>query len=128
FRPAILIMATCLTLVWLMSLALLERDLGRARARPKFRDILSKSRAINLLSGARMFLFGARDVWFVVALPVFLAEVLGWDFWKVGGFMAAWVIGYGVVQSLAPHVMARGSVPPGAPAAAGWAALLAAVP
>jgi predicted MFS family arabinose efflux permease len=129
FRPAILIMAAGLALVWIASLGLLKRDLGKAQAKPKFRDVLSKSRAINLLSGARMFLFGARDVWFVVALPVFLSEVLGWDFWQVGGFMATWVIGYGIVQSLAPYftTRGRGSVP-GGRAAFGWAAALAVVP
>ena len=51
-----------------------------------------------------MFLFGARDVWFVVALPVFLAVTFNWDHWWVGGFMATWVIGYGIVQSVAPLI------------------------
>ncbi|MDR6993124.1 organoarsenical effux MFS transporter ArsJ [Luteimonas sp. 3794] len=129
FRPSILIMAAGLALVWIASLVWLKRDLGKAQARPKFRDILSKSGAINLLSAARLFLFGARDVWFVVALPVFLSGVLGWDFWQVGGFMASWVIGYGIVQSLAPYftTRGRGSVPAGR-AAFGWAAALAVVP
>ena len=129
FRPAIAIMAAGLALVWLVSLALLKRDLGKATAKPKFRDIFSKSRAINQLSAARMFLFGARDVWFVVALPVFLAASLGWDFWQVGGFLAAWVIGYGLVQSLAPWVTGRrsGRVPDGR-SALGWASVLALVP
>lgn len=129
FRPAILLMAVGLALVWLLSLATLKRDLGKASGKPKFRDIFSKSRAINQLSGARMFLFGARDVWFVVALPVFLAEVLGWDFWQVGGFLAAWVIAYGFVQGLAPYLTGRrrGAVPDGR-AACGWAAALAVVP
>jgi len=129
FAPAIAIMAAGLALVWLLSLALLKRDLGKAKAKPKFRDIFSKSRAINQLSAARMFLFGARDVWFVVALPVFLAASLGWDHWQVGGFLAAWVIGYGVVQSLAPYVTGRrsGKVPDGR-SALGWASVLALVP
>src|SRR3546814_15772228 len=76
-----------------------------------------------------MFLFGARDVRFVVALPVFLAASLGWDFWQVGGFLAAWVIGYGLVQSLAPYVTGRrsGQVRDGR-SALGWASLLARVP
>ncbi len=76
-----------------------------------------------------MFLFGARDVWFVVALPVFLASTLGWDFWQVGGFLAAWVIGYGLVQSFAPHITGRatGRLPDGRSASA-WAVLLAMVP
>ena len=129
FAPAIAAMATGLLLVWLLSLVLLKRDLGKAKSKPKFRDIFSKSRAINLLSAARLFLFGARDVWFVVALPVFLEDTLGWDFWQVGGFLAAWVIGYGIVQSLAPYVTGRrsGKLPDGR-AAFFWATVLAAAP
>lgn len=129
FAPAIAAMAAGLLLVWLASLALLKRDLGKAKAKPKFRDIFSKSPAINRLSAARLFLFGARDVWFVVALPVFLSQSLGWDFWQVGGFLALWVIGYGIVQSLAPQVTGRrsGKLPDGH-AAFAWAAILAAVP
>lgn len=129
FATAVAVMAGALLLVWVLSLAMLKRDLGKAKAKPKFRDIVSKSRAINLLSAARMCLFGARDVWFVVALPVFLAATLGWDFWQVGGFLAAWIIGYGVVQSFAPHLTGRkaGKVPDGR-AATGWAFMLAAVP
>ena len=46
-----------------------------------------------------MFLFGARDVWFVVALPVFLAGSFGWDHWQVGGLLALWIISYGTVLS-----------------------------
>ena len=129
FKASVAAMAVALALVWLSSLALLKRDLGKAKHKPRFRDLLSKSRAINLLSAARLFLFGARDVWFVVALPVFLAQSLGWDFWQVGGFLAAWVIGYGLVQSLAPYVTGRrgGEVPDGR-AAFGWATLLAIIP
>ena len=108
---------------------LLQKDLGKASGKPKFRDILSKSRAINILSAARLFLFGARDVWFVVALPVYLSAVFGWDFWQVGGFLATWVIGYGVVQSFAPRITgkARGELPDGR-AAFVWALLLAGLP
>ncbi|ANI59380.1 putative MFS family arabinose efflux permease [Pseudomonas sp. PvR086] len=129
FRGALLAMAGVLSLIWLGSLILLKKDLGKAKAKPRFRDILSKSRAINILSAARMFLFGARDVWFVVALPVYLSSVFGWDFWKVGGFLAAWVIGYGIVQSLAPRITGkqRGHVPDGR-AAFLWAVALAGLP
>jgi predicted MFS family arabinose efflux permease len=129
FQGALLAMAAVLALIWVGSLILLKKDLGRAKAKPKFRDILSKSRAINVLSAARMFLFGARDVWFVVALPVYLSSVYGWDFWTVGGFLAAWVIGYGVVQSLAPNITGkkRGQVPDGR-AACLWALALAGLP
>jgi predicted MFS family arabinose efflux permease len=129
FTGAVLAMAAVLALIWLASLLLLKKDLGKAKAKPKFRDILSKSRAINILSAARLFLFGARDVWFVVALPVYLSSVFGWDFWMVGGFLAAWVIGYGIVQSFAPTITgkASGQLPDGR-AAFAWAAVLAGLP
>jgi predicted MFS family arabinose efflux permease len=129
FTGAVLAMAAVLALIWLASLLLLKKDLGKTKAKPKFRDILSKSRAINSLSAARLFLFGARDVWFVVALPVYLSSVFGWDFWLVGGFLAAWVIGYGMVQSFAPAITgkASGQLPDGR-AAFAWAAVLAGLP
>jgi len=129
FKGALLAMAGVLALIWISSLILLKKDLGKAKAKPKFRDILSKSRAINILSAARMCLFGARDVWFVVALPVYLSSVFGWDFWEVGGFLAAWVIGYGIVQSFAPNITGkkRGHVPDGR-AAFLWALALAGLP
>lgn len=107
FKGAVLAMAIALFVVWLMSLWLLKQDLGRAKAKPKFTDLFSKSAAINRLSAARLFLFAARDVWFVVALPVFLSTELGWNFWQVGGYLAAWVIGYGVVQSIAPMITGK---------------------
>jgi len=129
FRGSLLVMAAALSLIWISSLVLLKKDLGKAKAKPKFREMLSKSRAINVLSAARLFLFGARDVWFVVALPVYLSAVFGWDFWQVGGFLALWVIGYGMVQSLAPAITGkrRGEVPDGR-SAFGWALLLAGLP
>lgn len=108
FQGAVFAMAVMLTLVWLASLVLLNKDAGKAKAKPKFSDLLSKSPAINSLSLARFFLFGARDVWFVVALPVFLASQLEWSSWQVGSFLALWVIGYGFVQSLAPRLTKSG--------------------
>lgn len=129
FAGAVLAMALVLAAVWIASLFLLKKDLGKATAKPKFRELLSKSRRINILSGARMFLFGARDVWFVIALPVYLSSVFGWDFWMVGGFMACWIIGYGLVQSVAPSITGKGSGQvPGGSAAFGWAAALALLP
>ncbi|WOH38257.1 organoarsenical effux MFS transporter ArsJ [Thalassotalea fonticola] len=129
FRGAIVIMLVLLTLVWLFSLYALKQDLGKAQNKPKFKDLFSKSPAINILSAARLFLFGARDVWFVVALPVFLAVTFAWDHWWVGGFMACWVIGYGVVQSVAPHFTGKkqGKVPSGQTALK-WACYLAIIP
>ncbi|OYD26393.1 MFS transporter [Oceanimonas baumannii] len=129
FTSAVAAMAAALALVWLASLVLLKQELGRAKAKPRFRDIFSKSRNINLLSAARLFLFGARDVWFVVALPVYLATVFGWDHWQVGGFLASWVIGYGLIQSLAPYLTGkRSGTVPGVQAALGWVLPLALVP
>lgn len=128
FTAAVLAMAAALGLVWLASLALLQRDLGKASGKPKFRDLLSKSRAINLLSAARLCLFGARDVWFVVALPVFLAEALGWRFEWIGAFLAAWVIGYGAVQSVSPWIVGRGRRVPDGRSAFLWALPLVGVP
>lgn len=129
FTGAVAAMAVVLALVWLASLVLLKQELGRAKAKPGFRDIFSKSRNINLLSAARLFLFGARDVWFVVALPVYLATVFGWDHWQVGGFLASWVIGYGLIQSLAPYLTGkRSGTVPGVQAALGWVLPLALVP
>jgi len=125
FKGAVILMAVVLAVVWLASLFLLGQDLGKSKAKPKFTDILSKSRAINVLSAARMFLFGARDVWFVVALPVYMATVFGWDHWQVGGFMASWIIGYGFIQTIAPRITGQTE---GRSGAVLWAAALAFIP
>ncbi|MGR3968695.1 organoarsenical effux MFS transporter ArsJ [Shewanella sp. 1180_01] len=135
FELAIAAMALMLGLVWLLSLVMLKKDLGKAKNKPKFTEIFSKSRSVNILSAARLFLFAARDVWFVVALPVYLASQLGWDHWAVGGFLAVWVIGYGIVQTLAPKItgnrQAQSQLTDTAPdgrSALIWASLLAFVP
>ncbi|AWY00482.1 MFS transporter permease [Marinomonas primoryensis] len=129
FHHAILIMALALGVVWLFSLWQLGGDLGKASNKPKFSQIFSKSREINILSAARLFLFGARDVWFVVALPVYLSSQFGWDHWSVGGFLALWVIGYGIVQSLAPHITGkRTNQVPSAKMVTLWALALTALP
>lgn len=129
FRGAILGMAGALVLVWVSSLLTLKKDLGKAKSKPKFTEIFSKSRAINYLSAARMFLFGSRDVWFVVALPVYLASEFGWDHWRVGGFLALWIIGYGFIQGLAPKITASnsGQAPDGRNALS-WALMLGVMP
>ena len=127
FKGAMLLMAGVLTLVWCYSLYALKSDLGKAKNKPKFTDIFSKSRSINILSAARLFLFGARDVWFVVALPVFLSQAFDWDHWTVGGFLALWVIGYGIVQSMAPKLINfKDNLSP-ATETVKWASLLALV-
>ena len=105
FHDAILVMTIGLFIVWLLSLTLLRGDIGKSSAKPKFTEIFSKSQVINSLSAARLFLFGARDVWFVVALPVYLTQTLEWPHWSVGTFFACWVIGYGFIQSLSPLII-----------------------
>ncbi len=129
FREAILAMAATLAVVWLLSILNLKKSLGKSSGKPKFSQLLSKSRAVNSLSAARLFLFAARDVWFVVALPVYLSAGLGWSHWAVGAFLASWVIGYGVVQSAAPKITGSGSrrLPDGKSAFA-WAITLALAP
>ncbi|QIA62177.1 organoarsenical effux MFS transporter ArsJ [Vibrio astriarenae] len=128
FQVAVAIMAAVLLVVLIGSLIFLESDLGKAKSKPKFSQIFSKSESINILSAARMFLFGARDVWFVVALPIYLGSVFGWDHLWVGGFLALWVIAYGFVQGIAPRITGKadGRVPNGG-AALIWAVLLAMV-
>ncbi len=129
FAGAVGAMAAALLVVWVLSLIFLKKDLGRAKNKPKFSEVFSKSRAVNVLSAARLFLFGARDVWFVVALPVFLASQFEWDHWQVGGFLALWVIGYGAVQSVAPRITGRlGRGLPDGRTAFAWALTLMLVP
>ena len=129
FSAAVAAMAGGLLLTLLGTLVL-PAEIGRMKQKPAFLSLFSTSAGINRLSLARFFLFGARDVWFVVALPVFLGTTLGWAFWEVGGFMGLWVIGYGIVQAAAPTLRrAWGSGgPPGPAAVQFWSALLTAVP
>ncbi len=129
FQGAVGAMAAVLAGIWLLSLFLLKKDLGKSKFKPKFKDLFSKSAAINKLSAARLFLFGARDVWFVIALPLYLASQFQWSQTAIGSFLALWVIGYGAVQAFAPHLTGKkqGQVP-GVFAALGWAMALCAIP
>ena len=104
FQWSLWVMAFALGLVLLTSILGLQGDLGRSKQKAKFKELFSKSREINILSTARFFLFASRDIWFVVALPVFLSAHLGWNFTAIGSFMAIWVIGYGIVQASAPAI------------------------
>ncbi|RTZ71242.1 MAG: MFS transporter [Gammaproteobacteria bacterium] len=126
FRGALLTLAGMLLAVLLVTAWLLPSGVGRMKSKPKFTQVFSKVAAINWLSAARFFLFGSRDVWFVVGLPVFLYDVLGWDFMQVGAFLALWVIGYGFVQASAPGLLRKrhhGSGPGGSTARL-WAFIL----
>jgi len=128
FRVALIILATGLFTVFVITFLLLPHGLGMSKAKPKFSQVFSNSAPINWLSAARFFLFGARDVWFVVALPVFLSEVLGWSFTQIGGFLALWVIGYGVVQASAPTLLRINLRAPNARAAQLSAVILLIIP
>ncbi|CAB4586232.1 MAG: organoarsenical effux MFS transporter ArsJ [Actinobacteria bacterium] len=128
YEGALWSMAAALAVTVVGLLVFLNEDIGRSKKKPPLRSVLSKSTSINRLSAARIFLFGARDIWFVVALPVFLAGELDWSDAGVGGFMAVWVIGYGIVQSFAPRLLALGGRElDEVRAARTWALVLAAV-
>lgn len=103
FQSAVAIFAIAIGTMWIISMLTVQADLGKAKQKPKFTQLLSVSRAVNVLSAARLFLFASRDIWFVVALPVWLASEYGWNFWQVGGLMAGWVIGYGIIQAVTPR-------------------------
>ena len=108
FAPALWVMAGGLFVGLCLAVGLITGQLGGVK-KTALGAILSKSAAINRLSLARFFLFGARDIWFVVGLPLYLYEVLEWSFEGVGAFMAAWIIGYGIVQAFAPRLVAGGA-------------------
>lgn len=129
FRGALWLMAASIGVIFAAGMASLPRQLGKARASKTMREFFAKSRGVNLLAAARVLLFGAREVWFMVALPVFL-HAAGWRFIEVGGFLAAWTIGYGLVQAAAPALVGRSTdgLSREVPHARLWAGLLFAVP
>ena len=129
FKQALWLMAGLLAVILAAGLLLLPVQLGRAKSSKSVRELFGKSRGANLLAAARIFMFGARDVWFVVGLPVYL-YANGWRFLQVGGFLAAWTIAYGGIQAVAPSLVARSSdgLSREVPASRLWAGLLAAVP
>jgi MFS family permease len=106
FQGAVLLMATVLFLVALLSLLLLKIEFGKTKFKPKFRDVFSSNSSLNFLSAARLCLFAARDVWFVIALPVYLASQLNWSHQKIGTFFALWIVFYGAVQAYTPAILA----------------------
>ncbi len=129
FRPALWLMAGVLALVLLGVVTSLPRQLGKAKASKSFKELFAKTRAINLMAAARVFLFGSRDVWFVVGLPVFLYG-FGWKYMQVAGFVAVWTIAYGAVQALAPSMVTRSrdGLSREVPAARAWGAILTVIP
>ena len=127
FRNSLLALMVFLGLTLVLSWLFLESQ--KTTYKPKFRETLSKSQNINYLSAARFFLFGSRDIWFVIALPVFLQSQLQWEHIQVGSFMACWIIFYGVVQAAAPMMTSnKPQTPPNGITLTRWAWLLAIVP
>ena len=128
FAQALWLMAALLGVVLAGVLMFVPRLMGKREASKTAKEFLAKNRGINLLALARVVLFGARDVWFVVGVPVFL-YASGWTFTMVGGFLALWTIGYGLVQALAPQIVRRSDdgLSREVPAARWWSAILAAI-
>ena len=126
FSGALWTMAALLACVLGGVLAFVPPLMGRSRASKSLRELFAKNRGVNLLAAARVVLFGARDVWFVVGVPVFLYSS-GWTFTMVGAFLALWTIGYGLVQAIAPSLVRRSDdgLSTEVPAARLWSALLA---
>jgi MFS family permease len=109
FRASVWWLAALVAVALLVAAVSMRGGLGVANKKAKFSHMFSNNRAVNVIAIARLFLFGARDVWFVVGLPVFLPSVLGWKYWQSGSFLALWVIGYGAVQASAPLLVRRKS-------------------
>lgn len=128
FQFSLWAMAGMLAVVLAVAVLSVRADLGRAKTKIKTRELFSKTREINYLSAARISLFASRDVWFVVGVPIFLYETLGWQFSQVGAFMAIWVIGYGFIQVAAPKLVGTGSTLSAARSAKNWALVLLILP
>jgi predicted MFS family arabinose efflux permease len=129
FQQALWAMAALLALVLVGVVSSLPTMMGKSKASKSARELFAKNTGVNVLAAARVVLFGARDVWFVVGVPVYLYSQ-GWTFTMVGTFLAAWTIGYGAVQALAPAFVKRSEdgLSTEVPAARLWSALLALVP
>lgn len=138
FQAAVVGMAALLAAILLLVIWRMPAGLPAGRKDAKFREVFSKSPDINRLSLARLFLFGARDVWFVVGIPIYFYAVLsdGTEsgnraaFFLIGGFMALWIILYGGVQAWAPKLLRAASRPEDQMlrAARTWVSLLIIVP
>ena len=128
FQTTIVFLVALLIMVLATGFFILETNSGKASYKTKLRDSLIKTDRINRLSAARMFLFCARDIWFVVALPVFLQSQLAWSYIEVGSLMAAWVIGYGAVQTVAPSITSLNGALANGTALFKWASLLFVAP
>lgn len=139
FKAAVWGLAAILALILLAVLLFLPAGLpGRMKAEETWAGWRSKDPRVNRLSLARMFLFGARDVWFVVGVPVYFQSVLSDGtpdgrreaFFLIGGFLALWIIAYGAVQGFAPRLVGTKNQPIGETTrkASVWTGLLVPIP
>ncbi len=138
FTAAVLGMAAVLAVILIAVVVAMPAGLPAGRKTAKFGEVFSKDPNINRLSAARLFLFGARDVWFVVGIPIYFYSVLSdgsaeanrTAFFLIGGFMALWIIGYGIVQAFAPTLLraSADSIARNVGRARLWAGILVLIP
>ena len=138
FTSSILVLTGLLCAVLIALILRMPAGLPQGKKDAKFRDVLSKNANVNWLSLGRVFLFGARDVWFGVGLPIYFYAVLSDGtpesnrnaFFLVGSFMAVWIILYGAVQAMAPRLLRARAKPHAALVASArfWAGTLFFVP
>ncbi len=138
FQAAIILMAVVLAVILFAVIRFMPPGLPKGRKGAKFSEVFSKSANVNWLSAARVFLFGARDVWFVVGIPIYFYAVLSGGteegnrvaFFMIGTFMAFWIILYGVIQANAPKILRASDRSEGdlIRAARSWAAMLFCIP
>lgn len=138
FKASVLAMAVALFVILAAVALFMPAGLPRGKKDAKFSEVLSKNRDVNRLSAARLFLFGARDVWFVVGIPIYFYSVLSDGtpegaraaFFQIGAFMALWIIGYGFIQAMAPKLLRAKTkdVPEIVGLARFWVGALVAVP
>lgn len=115
FYKSLIFMTVIVSFILIVALVLLKNDLFNIKKDVKFSDVFSKSKNINFLSAARVFLFGSRDVWFVVGLPIFFYNIFSDGslesnqraFYIVGSIMAMWVIFYGLIQANSPKLFLK---------------------
>lgn len=138
FKASVIAMALALAIILAAVSFLMPAGLPQGKRTARFKDVFSKDRNINRLSAARIFLFGARDVWFVVGIPIYFYAVLSDGseggnrdtFFLIGSFMALWIVGYGAVQASAPALLraAGDSVARTVGRARLWVGLLTVIP
>jgi hypothetical protein len=113
FYASVTAMAVVLVVILAGVVLFMPSGLPKGSKSAKFAHVFSKDTNINRLSLARMFLFGARAVWFVVGIPIYFYAVLSDGtptgdraaFFQIGTFMALWIIAYGAVQAWAPKLL-----------------------